>query len=479
MIPMTLAEIASATDGTLSDVPDPGALVTGPTASDSREVVPGGMFAAVTGAHVDGHDFAADAVTAGAVCVLASRPAGVPAVIVPDVVAALGRLAQVVLTRVGSPAVIALTGSSGKTSTKDLLSQVLQELGPTVATPRSFNTEIGLPLTVLTADESTRYLVLEMGARHKGDIAYLASLTPPRIGLVLNVGSAHIGEFGSKAAIAAAKGELVEALPDAGHGGVAVLNADDELVAAMATRTAAEVLRYGLTPDAAVRASDVQFDHGGQASFTLITPAGTAPVRLQMPGQHQVSNALATAAVAHALVLEPAAAAAALSAARALSPGRMQVIERGDGVTIINDAFNANPESMRAGLLSLATMAAGRRSIAVLGEMRELGPHGAAGHAQTGELVGQLGIGILVAVGGEDARTLAGAARQANPALTVEIAADRHAAAGLLRDRLKPGDIVLVKASHSVQLDDLALSLAATPEAAARPEHRGSPHLTL
>ncbi len=469
MIPMTLEDIASATGGTLCDAPGPGALVTGPAASDSREVVPGGMFAAVTGAHVNGHDFAAAAIAAGAACVLASRPVGVPAVVVTDVVAALGKLAQAVLARVGSPAVIALTGSSGKTSTKDLLSQVLQELGPTVATPRSFNTEIGLPLTVLTADQSTRYLVLEMGARHKGDIAYLASLTPPRIGLVLNVGSAHIGEFGSKTAIAAAKGELVEALPDAGHGGVAVLNADDELVAAMTARTAAQVLTYGQAPAAAVRASDVGFDDGGRASFTLVTPAGIALVRLQMPGEHQVSNALATAAVAHALGLETAATAAALSAARSLSPGRMQVIERGDGVTIINDAFNANPESMRAGLRTLATMAAGRRSIAVLGEMRELGPHAAAGHAQTGELVGQLGIDMLVAVGGEDARTLAGAARRVNPALAPELATDRHAAAGLIRGRLKPGDIVLVKASHSVQLDDLALSLAATPEVPAGP----------
>ncbi len=461
---MTLAEIASATGGTLCDVPNPRALVTGPTASDSREVVPGGMFAAVTGAHVDGHDFAADAIAAGAACLLASRPAGVPAVLVTDVVAALGQLAQAVLTRIGSPAVIALTGSSGKTSTKDLLSQVLPELGPTVATPRSFNTEIGLPLTVLTADQSTRYLVLEMGARHKGDIAYLTSLTPPRIGLVLNVGSAHIGEFGSKAAIAAAKGELVEALPDAGHGGVAVLNADDELVAAMAARTAAEVLLYGRAPHADIRAGDIQFGDRGRASFTLMTPAGAAQVALQQPGEHQISNALATAAVAHALGLETAATAVALSAARSLSPGRMQVIERGDGITIINDAFNANPESMRAGLRTLATMGAGRWSIAVLGEMRELGPHSAAGHAQTGELVGQLGIDMLLAVGGADAQTLAEAARRVNPGLSIDIAADRHAAAGLIRDRLKPGDIVLVKASHSVQLDDLALALAARPD---------------
>jgi UDP-N-acetylmuramoyl-tripeptide--D-alanyl-D-alanine ligase len=463
VIPMTLAEIASVTNGTLAEVPDPHVLVTGPSASDSREVVPGGMFAAVTGAHVDGHNYAADATAAGAVCVLASRPVGVPAIIVSDVIAALGKLAQTVLARIGSPTVIALTGSSGKTSTKDLLAQVLTKLGPTVATPRSFNTEIGLPLTVLTADETTRYLVLEMGARHKGDIAYLTSLTPPTVGLVLNVGSAHIGEFGSKQAIADAKGELVEALPDASHGGIAVLNADDDLIAAMTTRTTARVLRYGQGPHAAVRASGVQLDDQARARFTLITPSGTAVVRLQMHGVHHVSNALATAAVACALGLDTTATAMALSTAGRLSPGRMQVIERGDGVTIINDTFNANPESTRAGLQTVAAMATNRRTVAILGEMRELGPDSAAGHAQIGELVGRLGIDILVAVGTQHAQTLAAAAQRANPALAVEIAADGHAAASLIRDRLTPGDIVLVKASRSLELEALATALAATP----------------
>lgn len=461
MIPMTLAAIASATSGTLSDVPDPHLLVTGPTASDSREVTPGGMFAAITGAHVDGHDFAAAAITAGAVCVLASRPVAVPAIIVTDVTAALGKLAQTVLARIGHPTVVALTGSSGKTSTKDLLAQVLPELGPTVATPRSFNTEIGLPLTVLTADQATRYLVLEMGARHKGDIAYLTSLTPPQVGLVLNIGSAHIGEFGSKHAIAAAKGELVEALPDASHGGIAILNADDNLVAAMATRTAARVLLYGRTPHADIRASDIHLDRQARARFTLTTPSGTAPVTLQMNGEHHATNALATAAVAHALGLDATATAAALSRAQPLSPGRMQIIERADGVTIINDAFNANPESTQAALQALATMAAGRRTIAILGEMRELGPHAATGHAHIGDLAGHLGIHILVAVGTEDAQTMARAAQTANSALATEIAADRDAAAAFIHDQLKPGDLVLVKASRSLGLEDLATSLAA------------------
>jgi len=463
VIPMTLAEIASVTDGTLADVPDPHVLVSGASASDSREIVPGGMFAAVTGAHVDGHNFAADATAAGAVCVLASRPVGVPAIIVSDVIAALGKLAQTVLARIGSPTVIALTGSSGKTSTKDLLAQVLTNLGPTVATPRSFNTEIGLPLTVLTADEATRYLVLEMGARHKGDITYLTSLTPPTVGLVLNVGSAHIGEFGSKQAIAEAKGELVEALPDASHGGIAVLNADDDLVAAMTARTTARVLWYGQAPHATVRASGVQLDDQARARFTLSTPSGTAVVRLQMHGEHHVSNALATAAAACTLGLDTTATATALSTAQRLSPGRMQVIERDDGVTIINDAFNANPESTRAGLQTVAAMAAGRRMVAILGEMRELGPDSAAGHARIGELVGQLGIDILVAVGTEHAQTLAEAAQRANPALAVETVADGHAAAGLIRDRLTPGDIVLVKASRSLELEALATALAVTP----------------
>jgi UDP-N-acetylmuramoyl-tripeptide--D-alanyl-D-alanine ligase len=454
VITLTLKEIADATGGTLHDAPDPQMRVTGRSASDSREVGPGGMFVAVAGARVDGHDFVDQAVTTGATCVLATRPVGVPAVVVPDVTAALGRLAQHVLTRTGAQ-VIALTGSAGKTSTKDLLAQVLAHHGDTVATPGSFNTEIGLPLTVMRAAESTRYLVLEMGARHLGDIAYLASLTPPQIGVVLNVGSAHVGEFGSREAIATAKGELVESLPPADQGGVAVLNADDELVAAMATRTTAAVVTYGTGESADIRATGIQVT-AGRASFTLHTPDGSAPVTLRLLGAHQVHNALAVAAAVHALCMDTDRIAQALSAAEPVSAGRLQILERADGVTIINDAFNANSESMRAGLETLTSVAGDRRTVAVLGEMKELGDTAKAAHADVGRLVGELGIDVLVSVDTTDEMTaLADAARPASP-LRIESADDPDLLLPLLNRLLKSGDVVLVKASKSVGLEKFA-----------------------
>ncbi|MFC9617714.1 UDP-N-acetylmuramoyl-tripeptide--D-alanyl-D-alanine ligase [Streptomyces sp. NPDC056938] len=454
MITLTLKEIADATGGVLHDAPDPQMRVTGRSASDSREVGPGGMFVAVAGARVDGHDFVDQAVTTGATCVLATRPVGVPAVVVPDVTAALGRLAQHVLTRTGAQ-VVALTGSAGKTSTKDLLAQVLAHHGDTVATPGSFNTEIGLPLTVMRAAESTRYLVLEMGARHLGDIAYLASLTPPQIGVVLNVGSAHVGEFGSREAIATAKGELVESLPPADQGGVAALNADDELVAAMATRTTASVVTYGTGESADIRATGIQVT-AGRASFTLHTPHGTAPVALRLLGAHQVHNALAVAAAVHALGMDTGRIAEALSAAEPVSAGRLQILERADGVTIINDAFNANSESMRAGLETLTSVAGDRRTVAVLGEMKELGDTAKSAHADIGRLVGELGIDVLVTVGTTDEMTaLADAARPASP-LRIESADDPDVLLPLLNRLLKSGDVVLVKASKSVGLEKFA-----------------------
>ncbi|MER5973330.1 UDP-N-acetylmuramoyl-tripeptide--D-alanyl-D-alanine ligase [Streptomyces sp. NPDC002055] len=454
MITLTLAEIADATGGTLHDAPDPQLPVTGRSASDSREVGPGGMFAAVAGARVDGHDFVDQAVAGGAVCVLATRPVGVPAVVVPDVTAALGHLAQRVLTRTGAQ-IIALTGSAGKTSTKDLLAQVLSRHGETVATPGSFNTEIGLPLTVLRAAASTRHLVLEMGARHRGDIAYLASLTPPQIGIVLNVGSAHVGEFGSREAIATAKSELVQALPPAADGGVALLNADDELVAAMATRTSAAVTTYGAGESADIRATSIELT-AGRASFTLHTPHGTAPVTLQLLGAHQVHNALAAAAAAHAVGMDTGDIAEALSAAEPVSAGRLQVLERPDGVTIINDAFNANTESMRAGLEALTSIAGDRRTVAVLGEMKELGDTAAAAHTEVGRLVGDLGINVLVTVGTTTEMTaLTDAARPSSP-LRIESADDPDALLPLLNRLLTSGDVVLVKASKSVGLEKFA-----------------------
>jgi UDP-N-acetylmuramoyl-tripeptide--D-alanyl-D-alanine ligase len=456
VITLTLAEIAEATGGTVHDAPDPEQVrVTGPSASDSRQVGPGGMFVAVTGARVDGHGYVGQAVAAGAACVLASRPVGVPAVVVPDVTAALGRLAQYALTRTGAQ-VIALTGSAGKTTTKDLLAQVLAHHGRTVATPGSFNTEIGLPLTVLSADEDTRYLVLEMGARHVGDIAYLATLTPPTLGIVLNVGSAHVGEFGSREAIAEAKSELVQALPLASEGGVAILNADDDLVAAMADRTKAAVACYGTGEQATVRATDIHLT-AGRAAFHLHTPEGNAPVTLQLLGAHQVHNALAVAATAHALGMPTSAIAEALTSAAPISAARLEILERPDGVTIINDAFNANPESTRAALETLVALAQGRRTIAVLGEMKELGPESIASHEEIGRLVATLGINTLVAVGtSPEITAVTGTARRGNPNVATAAAATAGILLGVLTPLLAPGDVVLIKASRSVGLEHLA-----------------------
>jgi UDP-N-acetylmuramoyl-tripeptide--D-alanyl-D-alanine ligase len=462
VISLSLSEIAGIADGVLHDVSDPAVCVTGPWVCDSREAGPGGMFAAIAGEHVNGHEYAADAVAAGALCVLATRPVGVPAVVVGDVTAALGRLAQVVARRIGGATVIALTGSAGKTTVKDLLAQVLERHGPTIATARSMNTEIGLPLTVLGADETTRYLVLEMGARHAGDIRYLTGLVPPAVGLVINVGTAHLGEFGSRAAIAAAKGELVEALPGAGSGGLAVLNADDELVAAMAGRTTAKVLLYGRAAHADVRACDVGMIPGVRARFTLSAGGESAPVSLRFLGGHQVSNALGAAAVAYGLGMAVPAIAGALSDARPRAPGRLEVTERPDGITVVNDAFNANPDSVRAALETLATMAAGRRTVAVLGEMAELGDVARQGHEQIGKLAADLGVDVLVAVGDADAAMVAAAAqRSSDGRLRAVVVPDPDAALSALRNLLRPGDVVLAKASHSMHLEELAVTLAA------------------
>lgn len=355
MIPLSFAEIAAITGGRQHDITDPEARITGPVVIDSREAGPGTLFAAFDGEHVDGHDFAEGAVASGAVAVLATRPVGVPAIVVDDVTTALGALARHSVHALGTQ-VIALTGSSGKTSTKDLIAQLLERLGPTVWTPGSLNNEIGLPLTALRADESTRHLVLEMGARGIGHIRYLTELTPPRIGVVLNVGTAHIGEFGGREQIAQAKGEMVETLPAARDGGVAVLNADDPNVRAMAARTSAAVLLFGEDPEADVRAENVRLTEHGTPAFSLHTPTGCGDVTMRLYGEHHVSNALAAAAVAHQLGMPAGDIAEALSSAGTLSRWRMEVTERADGVTVVNDAYNANPDSVRAALRALSTM---------------------------------------------------------------------------------------------------------------------------
>jgi UDP-N-acetylmuramoyl-tripeptide--D-alanyl-D-alanine ligase len=456
MIPMTLQQIADAVDGTLRDA-DPGAVVTGAVSVDSRDVEAGGLFVAVRGERVDGHDYAELAVLEGrAAAVLATRPLGVPTVVVADPVVALGQLARSVLDRLPDCTVVGITGSAGKTSTKDLLASVLRSAMPTVAPVGSYNTEIGLPLTVLRVTEETPVVIVEMGARGIGHVKALTDIARPRIGVVLNVGTAHVGEYGGIDVIAQAKGELVEALPS---DGVAVLNADDVRVRAMASRTSARIVLVGRTADAEVRAEHVHLVPGARAAFTLTTPEGSAPVELAYVGEHQVANALAAAAVARELGLTVDAAAAALSHARPSSRWRMEVVERSDGVTVVNDSYNASPESVRAALNALVSLAAGRRTWAVLGEMRELGDTSVDEHVSIGRLVGQLGVDRLVVVGDGAQPLITGATDERLWAEPPALVPDVEAAVELLERQLRPEDVLLVKASRVIGLERIVAAL--------------------
>ncbi|WP_433343547.1 UDP-N-acetylmuramoyl-tripeptide--D-alanyl-D-alanine ligase [Micromonospora sp. CA-111912] len=465
MIPLTLAELAGAVDGRLLAA-DPAARVTGPVEFDSRKVSAGTLFVAFPGEKVDGHDYAAAAVEAGAVAVLGTREVpGVPMVLVADALDAMGRLARAVVDRLPELTVIGLTGSSGKTTTKDLIAQLTVRLGPTVAPPGSFNNELGHPWTALRADPDTRFLVLEKGARGVGHVRYLCEVVPPRISVVLNVGVAHLGEFGSVENIALAKGELVESLP---ADGLAVLNADDPLVDAMAGRTRARVVRYGEAAHADVRAVDVTLDGRGRASYTLVTPEGSAPVRLGLTGRHQVSNSLAAAAVARELGMSLTELAAALGELGLVSTRRMDVFERPDGVTVIDDSYNANPASMAVALQALAGMRGGGRTLAVLGYMAELGPYERDGHLEVGRLTAGLGVDRLLVVGEPAAPIHEGATAVEDWGGESVLLTDQAAAVEMLRGELRPGDVVLVKGSRyrTWEVAD-ALRVDATGEGAA------------
>jgi UDP-N-acetylmuramoyl-tripeptide--D-alanyl-D-alanine ligase len=303
--------------------------------------------------------------------------------------------------------------------------------------------------------------VVEMGARGPGHIAYLCEVTPPRLGVVLNVGTAHVGEFGSREATAAAKSELVAALPAAADGGVAVLNLDDPLVAAMAKVTSARVVGYGTQAEARFRATDVRLDDTGRPAFTMHTAdREPVPVTLPLHGMHHVSNALAAAAVALELGATPAEVAQSLAGARPRSRWRMEVVDGADGVTVVNDAYNANPESMAAALTALPSIARGRRTWAVLGEMLELGAASGAEHEQVGRLARKCGVTHVVAVGPGTRRLHDGAIAEgaADGEGSMRVA-DVAAAVALLRERVEPGDVVLVKASRGIGLERVADAL--------------------
>jgi UDP-N-acetylmuramoyl-tripeptide--D-alanyl-D-alanine ligase len=449
MIPMRLDEVAAVVGGELHG--DPALIVTGHAYLDSRSPVAGGLFVAVVGERVDGHAYAA-----GAHAVLGSRPTEAPTVVVADPVVALGRLARHVVDR--TPAtVLALTGSVGKTGTKDYLAGVLGRLvgdDGVVATEGNGNNELGVPLTVLRAGPRTSHLVVEMGARGVGHIAYLCDIAPPRVAAALNVGTAHVGEFGGREQIAQAKGEIVEALPP---DGAAVLNADDPLVAAMASRTRAPVLTFGRS--GSVQYDALELDELGRPGFALVHDGEAHRVQLLQSGAHQAQNATAAAAMAIAAGFPLAEVGAALGGIAAASRWRMEVRERSDGMVVINDAYNANPDSVRAALEALRTIgrARGRRTVAVLGQMLELGSEHEAGHRSVGADAVRLGIDVVVVVG-EEAAPIAEAI-PGTPGPVVIRTEGRDEALAWVRQNAGPEDVVLVKASRGAALERLAEQL--------------------
>lgn len=446
---LTAQWVANAVGGTL--VADVDAVVTS-VVKDSREAEPGSLYVAFVGERVDGHDYADVAQAAGATLCLVSQPVAAPHVLVDDVEAALGALARAYLALLrteGQLTVIGITGSNGKTTTKDVLAQTLPH---SVAPVGSYNNEIGMPLTVLAADEDTRHLVLEMGASGPGHIAYLTSIAPPDIAVVLMVGTAHAGGYETADGIALAKAEIVRGLAP---GGVAVLNADDAAVAAMAP-LAERVVTFGLSPSADVRASDLTLDHGRASFVPQVRGASGGRVTLTLVGEHHVTNALAALAVALECGLEPESAAARIAAARPVSAHRMAVTERTDGVTIIDDSYNASPESMRAAFRALLDVAEGGRTFAVIGEMLEMGEASRDAHWDLGHHAVRLGISHLLVVGEGAKPAFDAAVREGSWGDEAAFVGSIGEARAYLAERLEAGDTVLVKASHGTGLYELA-----------------------
>jgi len=448
MITMTLDELAAVCAARLV-AGEAATIVDGPVTTDSRECLPGSLYVARRGEHADGHDFAPAAVEAGAVAVLGERPIpGVPTLVVDDVQTAFGRVARGVVDRAPALTVLAVTGSSGKTTVKDLLAAVLSTTGPTVAPVNSLNGEIGVPLTVCRIDGATRFLVAEMGARGIGHLSYLTEIAPPQVAIVLNVGLAHVGEFGSVDNIALAKSELPRSLP---RDGLAILNRDDDRVAAMADGLSCRVVTVGEHEDADLRAVDVRLDGRGRASYTLARrDQPGVRVTLAQPGRHQAGNSLAVLAAALEVGVPLEQAVEVLATAGPASRWRMEVTERPDGVTVVNDAYNANPDSVRAALRALADMGVAGRRIAVLGGMLELGEASAEQHRSVGSVAAELGVDVLIGVGPLARDVVAGfEALGSGETSWVE---DTDAAYERLESILRPGDTVLLKSSRDAGL---------------------------
>ncbi len=446
MRPLTAQWVANAVSGTL--VADIDTIVSS-VVKDSREASSGSLYAAFVGERVDGHDYVDAARERGASLSLVSRTVDGPHILVDDVAVALGELARAYLSYLRSQStitVIGITGSNGKTTTKDLLAQMLPDV---VAPVGSYNNEIGLPLTVLSADQTTQYLVLEMGAAAPGDIAYLTRIAPLDVAVVLMVGTAHLGGYGSREALAEEKATILDGVVP---NGVGLINVDDPHVAPMVGR-APRTLTYGFS-EADVTGSDRRAERG-RAHFSV----DGVEVALTLVGDHHAVNALAALAVARACGIDPQAAAIAVSSARPLSTHRMALVERSDGVTILDDSYNASPESMRAAFRALRAVADGGTSWAVVGEMLEMGPDSIQAHDDLGIDAVRLGISHLVVVGTGARAAYVSAVREGSWGDEAAFVATIDEALALVRDRVAPGDTVLVKGSHGTGLWRLADAL--------------------
>lgn len=450
MIPLSLREVAEIVEGELTGNGE--VILAREPFFDSRKPVAGGIFLALKGEHVDGHDYVGQALAGGAVVALTTRTTGASCIVVPDVLVAIGKLASAVRNRLPHLKVIGITGSQGKTTTKDIARHVLSLVGETVAPEQSFNNDLGVPLTLLRATEHTRFCILEMGARHLGDIARLVKMARPDIGVVLVVGTAHIGEFGSRTKIAETKSEIVSNL---GSNAIAILGTYDELTPQMVERTSASALFFGEKTSCDVRAADVEIREGC-AHFDLVTKAGREPVALRLIGRHQVPNALAAAAIATALSVPIEKIASGLSTAEIASKWRMEISERA-GVLLINDSYNANPESMKAALETLRYFAQerGGRAWAFLGRMHELGSNSDSDHSGIITSAEELEIDHVISVKTpEYVSTNPTSGTQLHHVSSFEQALE-------ISSEVTSGDVILVKASRAEGLEKLSELIAA------------------
>jgi UDP-N-acetylmuramoyl-tripeptide--D-alanyl-D-alanine ligase len=461
VIALSLSEIAKAIDALL--IGDGSTIVTGSVETDSRNVQTGSLFVAKPGEFTDGHVFIGSAIQNGAVAVIVEHEvlSAVPQLVVKDSVLALGLLAKHVVAKIkklGHLKVIGITGSNGKTTTKNMLREVLSIAGKTVAPEESFNNEVGAPYSMLRIDDQTKFLVVELGAGGPGTIKYLAQMCKPDIGIELKVGLAHAGEFGGIDVTESIKAELVEELAASG---VAILNSDDERVMNMATKTKAKVVTFGLGNDGEYSASDVSISLTG-TSFQYGTPDGESnKVNLQILGEHHVYNALAALTTAEVLDVDRKLAIQAIENMKLAEKWRMELGVASTGLTVINDAYNSSPDSMRAALQTLAQLGriSGKKTVAVMGEMAELGEFSAHEHDAIGRIAVRLNLGQVVVVGKGAKLIHMGASQEGSWDGESQYFDEISDALGYLREMLTGDEIVLVKSSKSANLrflgDDL------------------------